>query len=144
MHELTPPLRYWSMRSFASRMRINNVIQRADGGVGIDGSVQPLWNYVLTRRGEILVAAEDFGWIKHTSIAGGSNVWSAGQIGIENNQLRVVDLQSGHYVLGGASHITPGSNLARQLIQFTEDVFKGYFQAFGLANLHPSFQSVWA
>src|SRR5580765_7276798 len=51
MHELTPPMRYWSMRSFANRMRINNVVVRGDGSVGVDGSVQPLWNYVLTRPG---------------------------------------------------------------------------------------------
>jgi hypothetical protein len=144
MHELTPPLRYWSMRSFASRMRVNNVKHRADGSVGVDGSVQPLWNYVLSSRGEILVAAEDFKWIKHTSIAGGSNVWAAGQIGIENNQLRVVDLQSGHYVLGGASHITAGSTLARELVRFTKEVFENYFQIFGLTNIHASFECVWA
>src|SRR6266550_7513804 len=30
MHELTPPLRYWSLRSFSSRMRINNVLTRDD------------------------------------------------------------------------------------------------------------------
>jgi hypothetical protein len=144
MHELTPPLRYWTMRSFVSRLRINNVIVRADGTIGIDPSVQPLWNYVLTRRGDILVAAEDFGWIKHTSIAGGQSVWVAGQVGIENGQLRMVDLQSGHYVLAGAAHITPGSALAAEIIKFTENAFRAYFQAFALPNLHPSFACVWA
>lgn len=144
MHELTPPFRYWSMRSFTSRMRINNVVTRADGTIGVDSSVQPLWNYVLTRGGEILVAAEDFGWIKHTSVAAGSSVWSAGQVGIENNQLRVIDLQSGHYVLGGASHITPGSTLAGLLLRFTEDVFRAYYQRFALTNIHSAFQCIWA
>ena len=144
MHELTPPLRYWSMRSYSSRMRSNNVILRADGTVGVDTSVQPLWNYVLTRRGEILVAAEDFGWIKHTSVAGGQNVWAAGQVGIENGQLRLVDLQSGHYVLAGAANITPGSTLAREMMTFTENSFREYFQSFSLPNLHASFACVWA
>jgi hypothetical protein len=144
MHEMTPPLRWWSMRSFTSRMRINNVALRADGTTGVDTSVQPLWNYVLTRRGEILVGAEDFGWIKHTSLAAGSSVLAAGQVGIENQRLRVIDLQSGHYVLGGASHITPGSHLAGLLVQFTEDIFKAYFQAFSLTNLDPAFRCIWA
>jgi len=144
MHELTPPLRYWSMRSFTSRLRTTNVILRADGTIGVDTSVQPLWNYVLTRRGEILVAAEDFGWIKHTSIAGGQNVWAAGQVGVENGQLRLVDLQSGHYVLAGAAQITPGSTLATEMVTFTTDAFREYFQAFALPNLHPSFTCVWA
>jgi hypothetical protein len=132
------------MRSFVSRLKINNVIYRADGTPGVDSSVQPLWNYVLTRRGEILVGAEDFGWIKHTSIAGGQSVWAAGQVGIENGQLRMVDLQSGHYVLAGAAQITPGSTLAVELIRFTQRVFQGYFNSFSLPNLHPSFACVWA
>jgi hypothetical protein len=144
MHELTPPLRYWTMRSFVSRLKVHNVITRADGSIGIDGSVQPLWNYVLTRRGDILVAAEDFGWIKHTSVAGGESVWAAGQVGIESGQLRLVDLQSGHYVLAGAAQITPGSALAKELQKFTENVFRSYFQTFGLPNLHQSFHCVWA
>jgi hypothetical protein len=143
MHELTPPLRYWTMRNFVSRLKVNNVIYRADGTIGVDPSVQPLWNYVLTRRGEILVAAEDFGWIKHTSIAGGQSVWAAGQVGIEKGQLRMVDLQSGHYVLAGAAQITPGSTLAAELRQFTENVFRGYFTTFALPNLHSSFACVW-
>jgi hypothetical protein len=144
MHEMSAPLHYWSMRSFASRMQHNNVIQRADGTFGVDVSAQPIYNYVLTRRGEILVAPEDFGWVKHTSLAGGSDVWSAGQVGILNNQLRLIDLQSGHYVRSRLTPIMPGSNLARLLMQFTEDVFKAYFQAFNLAaNLHPAFQCVW-
>lgn len=144
MHELTPPLRYWTMRSFVSRMKVKNVVTRADGSVGIDGSVQPLWNYVLTRRGDILVAAEDFGWIKHTSIAGGESVWAAGQVGIESGQLRLVDLQSGHYVLAGAAQITPGSALATELQRFTENAFRSYFGTFALPNLHQSFSCVWA
>jgi hypothetical protein len=125
-------------------MRVNNVLVRADGTIGVDTSVQPLWNYALTSRGEILVAAEDFGWIKHTSIAGGLNVWAAGQVGIENAQLRLVDLQSGHYVLSGGAHITPGSALANEMIRFTDAVFREYFRVFNLPNLHSSFACVWA
>jgi hypothetical protein len=120
------------MRSFAvNQMNITNVFRRAEGTIGVDSTVQPLWNYVLTSRGD--VASEDFGWIKHTSIAGGTEVWAAGQIGIENYQLRLIDLQSGHYILG---NITPGSARAKAIIQFTEDVFKTYFKVFSLPNLH--------
>jgi hypothetical protein len=141
MHEFTPPLQYWSMRNFAvHRMNITNVVQRADGTMGVDTTVQPLWNYILTSRGEILVASEDFGWVKHTSIAGGNEVWAAGQIGIENSQLRLIDLQSGHYILG---NITPGSVRAKAIIQFTDDVFKRYFKVFSLPNLHSLFQCIW-
>src|ERR1051325_8892994 len=143
MHELTPPLRYWSMRSFVSRMKVDNVIQRADGSTAVDSAVQPLWNYVITSRGEILVGAEDFGWIKHTSVAAGQKVWAAGQVGLENGKLRLVDLQSGHYVLAGSANITPGSTLARELIAFTESVIIAYFALFGLPNLHPSFGCIW-
>lgn len=143
MHELTPPIRYWSMRSFSSRLRVNNVITHADGTVGVDPSVKPTWNYVITRRGEILVGAEDFGWIKHTSIAAGQTVWAAGEVGIENGQLRLVNLQSGHYVTSGAANITPGSALAQALAQFVEDVIKDYFSAFTLPSLHPAFSCVW-
>ena len=122
----------------------DNVLTHANGTIGVDTSVQPLWNYVLTLRGEILVASEDFGWIKHTSIAGGQQVWAAGQVGTENGQLRLVDLQSGHYVLAGSSYITPGSALATGMVKFTGDVFREYFRVFSLPNLHTSFTCVWA
>src|SRR5262249_55746389 len=95
MHEMSPPLHYWSMRSFDTRMTTDNVVQRPDGTFGVDTSVQPIFNYVILNHGEILVAPEDFGWVKHTSLAAGATVWSAGQVGILNNQLRLVDLQSG-------------------------------------------------
>lgn len=144
MHELTPPLRYWSMRSHSSRLKGTNVITRADGTVGVDPSVKPTWNYVVTRRGEILVGAEDFGWIKHTSIAGGQTVWAAGELGVENGVLRLVNLQSGHYVLSGAANITPGSSLAAALRVFVEDVVKQYFGVFSLPNLHSGFTCIWA
>jgi hypothetical protein len=143
MHELTPPLRYWSMRSFSSRLRTSNVITRADGTIGVDPSIKPTWNYVVIRRGEILVGAEDFGWIKHTSLAAGQSVWAAGEIGIENGQLRLVNLQSGHYVTSGAANITPGSALAIALTQFVEDAVKEYYRVFKLPNLHSAFKCVW-
>jgi hypothetical protein len=143
IHELTPPLRYWSMQSFASRLTTNTAITRADGTVGVDATVQPVWNYVITRRGEILVAPEDFGWIKHTSIAAGYPVWAAGQVGIERGSLRVVDVHSGHYVATAASNITPGSSLANELVAFVGDVVRAYFLEFALPNLHPLFTCVW-
>jgi hypothetical protein len=140
---MSPPLHYWTMRSFDSRMTTDNVVQRADGTFGVDTSVQPIFNYVILNHGEILVAPEDFGWVKHTSLAAGATVWSAGQVGILNNQPRLVDLQSGHYVRSRVTPIMPGSNLARRLMTFTEVVFKAYFKTFNLVNLHPSFQCVW-
>jgi hypothetical protein len=111
--------------------------------IGVDPSVKPTWNYVVTRRGEILVGAEDFGWIKHTSLAAGQTVWAAGEVGIENGQLRLVNLQSGHYVTSGAANITPGSALAGALTQFVEDAVKEYYRVFNLPNLHASFKCVW-
>jgi hypothetical protein len=133
------------MREFAAqRMNFTNVVRRADGTMGVDTAVRPIRNYVLTSRGEILVALEDFEWIKHTSIAGGNDVWSAGQIGVENSQLRVIDLQSGHYIGG---NITPGSARAKAIIQFTEKVsgrtsmsfrcpiFTRHFNAFGAEEM---------
>lgn len=140
MHELTPPLRYWSMRSFAISTATykDNVIPRSHT---VDKSVQPLWNYVLTQRGEILIAAEDFNWIKHTSIAGGEAVWAAGQVGIHHDKLFSVDLQSGHYIWPS---ILPASTRATSLINFTEEVFKEYFRFFGLTRMDPSFACIWA
>lgn len=143
MHELTPPLRYWSMRSFSSRLKTTNVVTRADGTIGVDPSVKPTWNYIITRRGEILVGAEDFGWIKHTSLAAGLAVWAAGEVGIENGQLRLINLQSGHYVTSGAANITPGSALANVLISFAENTVREYYQVFKLPNLHAAFNCVW-
>jgi hypothetical protein len=113
---------------------------RSDGTIGVDPAAKPLWNYVVTTAGEILVGSEDFEWIKHTSLAGGLEVWTAGQVGVEQNRVRLVDLQSGHYV-GWA--ILPGSSLANELIRFTEEVFQKYSQYFGLI-LHPSFQCIWS
>jgi len=123
---------------------VDSVIKRDDGTFGVDTSVTPLWNYVITLRGEILVAAEDFDWIKHTSLAGGQKVWAAGQLGIEGGKLRLADLQSGHYVLAGGAHIMPGSTLARDLVTFTEQVFREYFAVFALPNFHSLFKCVWA
>jgi len=82
----------------------------------------------------------NFGWIKHTSIAAGQNAWAAGQVGIDGGQLRLVDLQSGHYVLGAAAAIMPGSARANQLIAFTQAVFTQYSGVFRLGTLlHPAF-----
>ena len=168
MHELTPPNQYFSLRSFDSRMllpfdpdptdpatkkldpvtkkpkrRVTNLLTKQDGSIAVDESVKPIWNYVITLRGEVLVAPEDYGWIKHTSIAGGSDVWSAGQVGLEGGKLRLLDLQSGHYVLGGKANIVPGTPLALELVKFTRDVIHAYFAHFQLKNLHPSFDCIW-
>ena len=66
MHEFTAPLRHGSVRYLLQNMPPNNVVQRPNGNSTIDFAVKPVWNYILSASGEILVAAEDFGWIKHT------------------------------------------------------------------------------
>jgi hypothetical protein len=145
MHELTPPLRYWSLRSFISQAAgmKTNVVTRANGTTGIDRTLPPFWNYVITYQGEILVAAEDFAWIKHTSIAAGADVWAAGQMGVDGGHLRLVDLQSGHYTRTAAAALMPGSVRVNRLIRFTETVFREYDRVFNLLGLHPLFACVW-
>lgn len=88
MHELTAPLRHGSVRYIVQNVPPGNVVQSSDGTSKVDPAVKPGWNYLITANGEILVAAEDFGWIKHTSLAAGQHVYSAGQIGVEGGLLR--------------------------------------------------------
>ena len=69
-------------------------------------------------------------------------MWSAGQVGIENHFIRLVDLQSGHFV---KPHVQARTPTAQALIDFTRDVFQQY--ASGLVTvpcLHPNFTCVWA
>ena len=143
IHEFTPPLHYWSLRKFADLMKgLSNILMREDGSMGVDLSIKPLYNYIITALGEILIGSEDFEWIKHTSLAAGLKVWSAGQIGIQNGQLRLVDLQSGHYITG-LRGIVIGSVSARELIDFTESIIRDYCNIFGLKILHPLFNCIW-
>lgn len=109
-HELTPPLIHGNLRWFSQRLTAlpDNLIVQQDGTIVIDPASKPLWNFVIVGTGEIVIGSEDYGWIKHTCLAGGLQVWSAGQIAIENNQVRLVDLQSGHYVRPNVGPGTPG------------------------------------
>ena len=90
--------------------------------------------------GDILIGTEDYEWIKHITLAAGWKVWSAGEIGIENHQIRLVNVQSGHFVV---PNVPPGTGLAQHLISFTNDVFQQYAQTFSLTCLHPQFACVW-
>ena len=142
IHEFTPPLHYWSLRKFENLMNGSNILMKENGSIGVDGSIKPLYNYVIMASGEILIGIEDFEWIKHTSLAAGLDVWSAGQVGIQNDQLRLVDLQSGHYITGKRG-IVIGSVSARELIKFTESTIREYCNFFNLNILHPSFNCIW-
>src|SRR5439155_1428971 len=97
-------------------------------------------NFVITDWGEILIAREDFEFIKHTSLAAGLTVWSAGQLGIQASTIRLVDLQSGHYV---KPNVMPGTTLAHELTSFTDAVFKEYSAHFGLTCLHANFHCLF-
>ena len=143
LHELTPPLLHGNLRWFSNRIGVqaNNIISKPNGSLGVDPSSRPLWNFIVTSGGDILISSEDFELIKHTCIAGGLEVWSAGQVGIESGTMRIVDLQSGHYV---KSNMAPGTPLALQLRAFTQGVFVDYARTFGLGCLHANFACVWA
>lgn len=142
LHELTPPLLHGNLCWFANRVggQADNVITRPNNSLAVDQSSRPLWNFVVTNPGDILVASEDFELIKHTCVAGGLDVWSAGQVGIQNGTIRITDLQSGHYV---KPNVAPGGSLAQNLIAFTRSVFVDYTRAFSLTCLHPQFDCVW-
>jgi hypothetical protein len=143
-HELTPPLSHWNLRGFSQRLPNlpDNIVTHPNGAVSVDPASRPMWLYIVTRSGEILVASEDYEWIKHPCIAGGLEVWSAGQLGIENHQIRLADLQSGHYV---RPSVGVGTNLARELAVFTRTVFEQYTRTLmpSITCLHPGFDCVW-
>jgi hypothetical protein len=142
LHELAPPLKHGSLRWFCQRIATvkDNLQTRADGSLGVDPSSKPVWNFIITAAGEIVTGSEDFEAIKHTCLAAGSDVWAAGQLGIDGGKVRLVDLQSGHYV---RPTVTVGTNLATELIAFTENAFKQYCTHFKMSCLHPSFVCVW-
>jgi hypothetical protein len=153
-HELVPPQEHYNLQGFAQQILPtlnNNLIMRPNGSLGLPPDLWPIWNFVVTSEGEILLSQEDFGIIKHPSISGGRQVWSAGQVGIEilqrNGQrtplIRQVDLQSGHFVL---PHVLPRTPHAQALINFTRDVFQRYEAFFvqPVPCLHPSFTCVWS
>lgn len=143
-HEIVPPLDHCNLRWFAQNVLpslADNVVPRADGSFGLPTDFWPIWNFVITPDGEILVSKEDYGVIKHTSISGGREVWSAGQVGIESRLIRLVDLQSGHYV---KPNVLQNTQAAQDLIDFTKEVFRQYSTSLGINCLHPSFECIWA
>ena len=87
LHELAPPLKHGNLRWFSNRVGAisDNIQTRADGSVGVDPSSKPVWNFTINAAGEIVTGSEDFEQIKHTCLAAGADVWSAGQIGIEGD-----------------------------------------------------------
>jgi hypothetical protein len=144
LHELTPPLLYGNFRWFGQRVGSgglpDNVQTRGDGTLGIDPASKPIWNFVVTSEGEILTGSEDYELIKHTCLAAGLDIWSAGELGILKRRLRLINLQSGHYVF---SNVGPGTQLAVELVNFTKSVFVGYAKALRLICLDSKFECVW-
>ncbi len=142
LHELTPPLHHGSLRWFCKQVANlpDNLLTRADGSLGIDPAVKPTWIFVIAEEGEIVTGQEDFGVIKHSCLAGGLEIWSAGQLGIENGLLRLVDLSSGHYV---RPRFLQGSPSTGNLIRFTRDVFLDYAKAFDMTCIHSQFDCIW-
>jgi len=142
-HELTPPLSHWNLRGFSQSLpsRPDTVVSRPNGTLGVDEASKPMWLYIVTSYGEILVTAEDYEWIKHPCLAGGYEVWSAGQLGIERHEIRLVDLRSGHYI---APNIGATTALARRLLSFTREVFEQYTRTLGVNCLHAQFDCIWA
>ena len=143
LHELSPPLKHGSLRWFSNRVgRVaDNVHTRPDGSVGVNPASRPVWNFIINGAGEIVTGSEDFEAIKHTCLAAGADVWAAGQIGIKGGTILLVDLQSGHYV---RPNVAPSTHLARELITFTETVFRGYCVHFAISPLDPGFGCVWS
>lgn len=146
LHEFTPPIHYWGLRGLDTHGMNTTVFNQANGFLAVARHIPPLLNYVITNQGDILMGTEDHGWIKHPSLAGGIKVWSAGQVGFENGKIRLVDLQSGHYV-GNPNHpeaLIQGSHVAEALAIFTRNTFIDYSRIFNLAVVHRSFNCVWA
>lgn len=142
-HELPAPFFHWNLRGFTQhhlRQQPDNVVYATDGTAQVDSSSKPVLLYIVVRSGDILISTEDYEWIKHPCIAGGLEVLSAGEIGVENHQICLVNLRSGHFI---RPNVPGGSALAQNLISFTRDVFRQYNQTLNLACLHQQFDCVW-
>jgi hypothetical protein len=142
LHELAAPLKHGNLRWFSNRVGTiaDNLQTRPDGTTGVDPASKPVWNFIINAAGEIVTGPEDFEAIKHTCLAAGADVWSAGQLGIKSGRIFLVDLQSGHYV---RPNVAKGTTLANDLISFTEDIFKNYCSHFGLGCLDNNFSCIW-
>ena len=138
-HELTPPLKHDNLRNFANTtlpsLRNSNIITLVGGAREVDEHIEPVWNFVVTQEGEILVGAEDYKLIKHTCLSAGRDVWSAGQIGIEHKKICIVDLKSGHYVKTSTLPV-----LKKLLSDFTREVSVHYSKMLGVQCLDANFE----
>jgi hypothetical protein len=133
-HELVPPIEHWTFRLFDLAGR-NNL---ATPSTIVPNNSQLIWNYVIDADGEILVAREDLGFIKHSSIAAGMDVWAAGELGIEDGELRFVNLNSGHYLGKGSGH-DPSTEAERAVRVFCSTVFQSYSAHLRPNVLHAGF-----
>lgn len=137
LHELTPPLHHWNLRGFPIAGK--HTVITTGAGLAVDLGAAPIWNYVIDQAGEILIGAEDFRWIKHSSISAGLGVWAAGQLGIDRGELRLIDLDSGHFV---RHQILPMTNEYASLQQFATEVFRLYCDQLKINCLTPNFGCV--
>ncbi len=87
------------------------------------GAVYILW--VLDRNGHILVGPEEWGCVKHSSIAAGDSLWAAGEIGFLDGKVRAVNLSSGHYM---RTDLYTGWRDV--LVEFVAAVFRAYDRIF--------------
>ena len=63
-HELIPPQEHYNLQGFSQQILPtlnNNLILRPDGTLGLPTDLWPIWNFVVTQEGEILLSQEDFG-----------------------------------------------------------------------------------
>ena len=142
-HELLPPFDYGNLRWFANLLPTStvsdNVVTRGNEAFILKDDEG--WNFVITKAGEILTSKEHYAAVKHPCLSGGDEVWSAGRLGIDSGMIRVVDLQSGHFV---KSAVLRGSPAAKALMDMTKQIFRKYADAFlAPSPLHSSFDCVW-
>ena len=131
-HEYIPPYEHWDLMHFA-----NSVLQRTDGNLKEIGErlvIDPDtfgWDFVVTNIGEVLVCrTRYFQHVKHPSLAGGQQVWSAGELGVQDGIIRLLSLSSGHYLRGPLRSFSPNDKEA--LRQYTQTVFETYLNIHGI------------
>lgn len=137
-HELIPPLYHWNLRGFSFRIKdLPDTVFLEEGG---DLKVTPGWMFVIALNGDVLIGSEDYHLIKHTCLAGGLDVWAAGQVGIQDHRIRLVDLHSGHYVIHNRPLNTHG---LETLVSFTRNVVQEYCTKLSVSVLHEGFYCAW-
>lgn len=145
-HELVAPSQHLTLRGVfrtsgaphdargLPRGRIfDNTVVGGSGRWVIDPASIPKILYIIDSDGEILVGREERGIVKHSSLAAGSNVFCAGELGFLGGQLLTANLFSGHY-MGGA--VRTSDTLRGQLRAFVNEVFRNYERHFGTTFLH--------